>query len=74
MFLVIGSHNRVGSSNSAALPAHGGSKRKDIEGLRAIAVLLVLLWHAGITQIPGGFVGVDCQRRLKSHPFSTVES
>ena len=32
--------------------------RSDIEGLRAMAVLLVLLFHAGLP-VHGGYVGVD---------------
>jgi peptidoglycan/LPS O-acetylase OafA/YrhL len=33
--------------------------RSDIEGLRAVAVFLVLPFHAGLGLFPGGFVGVD---------------
>jgi peptidoglycan/LPS O-acetylase OafA/YrhL len=33
--------------------------RLDIQGLRAIAVALVVINHAGVTLVGGGFVGVD---------------
>jgi peptidoglycan/LPS O-acetylase OafA/YrhL len=41
----------------AAAPRPGF--RPDLEGLRAVAVVLVLLFHAGVPGFDGGYVGVD---------------
>jgi peptidoglycan/LPS O-acetylase OafA/YrhL len=33
--------------------------RPDVDGLRALAITAVVLFHAGFSAVPGGFVGVD---------------
>jgi len=53
------------SPNDAARPGEAASRpaghglRPDIQGLRAVAVLLVVLSHAGVRHLAGGYVGVD---------------
>ncbi len=37
----------------------GSSRRLDIDGLRAIAIAPIVLFHAGSNALPGGFTGVD---------------
>jgi peptidoglycan/LPS O-acetylase OafA/YrhL len=34
-------------------------RRREIDGLRAVAVAPVILWHAGVNAVSGGFIGVD---------------
>ncbi len=33
--------------------------RPDVEGLRAVAIILVVLFHSGVSALSGGYVGVD---------------
>lgn len=60
--------------------------RSDIEGLRAIAVIPVVLFHAGFSSLHGGFIGVDVFfvisgylitsiiiKQLQNNQFSLVE-
>ncbi len=43
---------------TAAHARPGANRRADIQGLRAVAVLMVVLFHARLP-LPGGFTGVD---------------
>src|SRR5215470_17788124 len=43
----------------AALDSNEADYRPEIDGLRAIAILSVLGFHAAARLAPGGFVGVD---------------
>src|SRR4028118_97960 len=56
-------HHRPGGGDgrpAGSEPDHGGGGfRPDVEGLRAVAVVAVLLYHAGVPFARGGYVGVD---------------
>ncbi len=47
------------TGDEAGTPPEDRAFRPDVEGLRALAVLLVVLYHAGLPRLTGGYVGVD---------------
>lgn len=48
---------RATRSDASIVP--GPSYRPDIDGLRAVAILCVVLYHSGLPWLTGGFTGVD---------------
>lgn len=46
--------------------------RPEIDGLRAVAVMMVLFHHAGFSWASGGFVGVDIFFVLSGHVIATL--
>ena len=46
--------------------------RKEVDGLRALAVLPVILFHAGFTAFSGGFIGVDIFFVISGYLITTI--
>jgi len=58
--VIISADDRLLASGDEAGTAPGDRKfRPDVQGLRAVAILLVVLFHAGVPGVTGGYVGVD---------------
>ena len=46
--------------------------RRDIDGLRAVAVVPVILFHGGFSLFSGGFVGVDVFFVISGYLITTI--
>lgn len=51
---------------------HGVKYKAQIDGLRAVAVLPVILFHAGFTFFSGGYVGVDIFFVISGYLITTI--
>ena len=51
---------------------HTFGNRRDIDGLRALAVIPVVLFHFGFSTFSGGFVGVDVFFVISGFRITTI--
>ena len=55
--------SKLFGSPNVQTQAHANASRLDylpgLDGIRALAVLAVLLYHADVRWLPGGFLGVE---------------
>jgi peptidoglycan/LPS O-acetylase OafA/YrhL len=63
-------HVRIASLVKTADPAM--NYRREIDGLRAVAVVPVILFHAGFSTFSGGFVGVDVFLVISGYLITTI--
>lgn len=54
-----GASSVVTKSSTTPKQAHSGDYRADVDGLRAVAVIAVIIYHMHKPWLPGGFIGVD---------------
>lgn len=63
----------IGFTDSTKISGQSGVKyRREIDGLRAVAVLPVIFFHAGFTAFGGGYIGVDIFFVISGYLITTI--